>query len=145
MSTRFPHLFEPIRIGNLLIPNRVVHVPTDISSGNADGSVNERVIAYHEEIARGGCGLIIVGASTPDRSTGRPTVTCLSVDGDEFIPGLHRLAAGMQRWGAKCAVQIQHPGRQAAIPRYGQISCRDRKSTRLNSSHLGISYAVFCL
>src|SRR5258705_13123509 len=30
-----------------------------------------------------------------------------------------------------------------------QISCRarssDRKSTRLNSSHLGISYAVFCL
>src|SRR5205814_6089436 len=25
------------------------------------------------------------------------------------------------------------------------ISIRDRKSTRLNSSHLGISYAVFCL
>src|SRR5436853_4939001 len=25
------------------------------------------------------------------------------------------------------------------------VSCRDRKSTRLNSSHLGISYAVFCL
>src|SRR5437899_3881603 len=24
-------------------------------------------------------------------------------------------------------------------------SCRDRKSTGLNSSHLGISYAVFCL
>src|ERR1035441_5683629 len=24
-------------------------------------------------------------------------------------------------------------------------SCTDRKSTRLNSSHLGISYAVFCL
>src|ERR1035441_3865374 len=24
------------------------------------------------------------------------------------------------------------------------ISCEDRKSTRLNSSHLGISYAVFC-
>src|SRR5262245_63766931 len=33
----------------------------------------------------------------------------------------------------------------------GQLQCivdlvlRDRKSTRLNSSHLGISYAVFCL
>src|SRR5437899_9327402 len=24
-------------------------------------------------------------------------------------------------------------------------TCKDRKSTRLNSSHLGISYAVFCL
>src|SRR5437773_9686867 len=25
------------------------------------------------------------------------------------------------------------------------IGCRDRKSTRLNSSHITISYAVFCL
>src|SRR5262245_65272514 len=29
--------------------------------------------------------------------------------------------------------------------REGNFFCRDRKSTRLNSSHLGISYAVFCL
>src|SRR5258705_5735144 len=27
----------------------------------------------------------------------------------------------------------------------GPLTRRDRKSTRLNSSHLGISYAVFCL
>src|SRR5437899_7249515 len=27
----------------------------------------------------------------------------------------------------------------------GAVECLDRKSTRLNSSHLGISYAVFCL
>src|SRR5438045_6979941 len=29
--------------------------------------------------------------------------------------------------------------------RLWQLSEEDRKSTRLNSSHLGISYAVFCL
>src|SRR5437899_5900540 len=28
---------------------------------------------------------------------------------------------------------------------YPEIAQQDRKSTRLNSSHLGISYAVFCL
>src|SRR5437899_7169607 len=28
---------------------------------------------------------------------------------------------------------------------YRHFAVRDRKSTRLNSSHLGISYAVFCL
>src|ERR1035441_10854264 len=27
---------------------------------------------------------------------------------------------------------------------YPEVSVTDRKSTRLNSSHLGISYAVFC-
>src|SRR5205814_10538546 len=30
-------------------------------------------------------------------------------------------------------------------PTAGPPALRDRKSTRLNSSHLGISYAVFCL
>src|SRR5882724_13009337 len=29
--------------------------------------------------------------------------------------------------------------------RHQALQQRDRKSTRLNSSHLGISYAVFCL
>src|SRR5947199_1957434 len=35
------------------------------------------------------------------------------------------------------------PDRQREIAERAKI--RDRKSTRLNSSHLGISYAVFCL
>src|SRR5262245_65256521 len=33
----------------------------------------------------------------------------------------------------------------ATTPRAGRSRKLDRKSTRLNSSHLGISYAVFCL
>src|ERR1035441_4635590 len=36
-------------------------------------------------------------------------------------------------------------GRGSACPIRGCAAGRDRKSTRLNSSHLGISYAVFCL
>src|SRR5437899_6952409 len=32
-----------------------------------------------------------------------------------------------------------------AIQQYAPFESLDRKSTRLNSSHLGISYAVFCL
>src|ERR1039458_6448913 len=35
--------------------------------------------------------------------------------------------------------------RSIATAEPGTSSTRDRKSTRLNSSHLGISYAVFCL
>src|SRR3712207_8854712 len=35
----------------------------------------------------------------------------------------------------------EQPGSSASIP----SNCVDRKSTRLNSSHANISYAVFCL
>ncbi|MCU0963407.1 MAG: FAD-dependent oxidoreductase [Pirellulaceae bacterium] len=122
----YPHLFRPLRIGNFEVLNRVCHVPTDISSANADGSVNERVIRYHEEIAKGGCGLIIVGASSPDKATGRPTVTCVCVDEDPLIPGLAELAEAMHRHGARCAVQIQAPGRQAAWPRKNLLSASDQ-------------------
>jgi len=125
MNNRYPHLFSPIRIGNFVVPNRVCMVPTDISSANADGSVNQRVITYHEEVAKGGCGFIIVGATTPDKATGRPTVTCLAADEDTLIPGLANLAEAMHRHGARCAVQIQHPGRQAAWPRKGLMSASD--------------------
>ncbi len=124
-DNHFPHLFSPIQIGNFTVPNRIAMVPTDISSANADGSVNQRVITYHEQIAKGGCGFIIVGATTPDKATGRPTVTCLAADEDTLIPGLANLAEAMHRHGAKCAVQIQHPGRQAAWPRKGLMSASD--------------------
>ena len=121
----FEHLFKPIKIGNFEVANRIVHVPTDISSSNADGSVSDRDIHHHAEIAKGGTGFVIVGATTPDSKTGRPTVTCFVADADNYIPGLTRLAASMHRYGAKCAVQLQHPGRQCAIPRYNTMSTND--------------------
>ena len=121
----YPNLFTPIQIGNMVVPNRIAMVPTDISSANADGSINQRVITYHEQVAKGGCGFIIVGATTPDKPTGRPTVTCVAADEDPLIPGLANLAEAMHRYGAKCAVQIQSPGRQAAWPRKGLLSASD--------------------
>ncbi len=81
----FKHLFEPIWIGNVEIPNRICHVPTDISSAHADGSVSARDIHHHATIAKGGTGFIIVGATSPWGKTGRSTVTCIVADGDEYI------------------------------------------------------------
>ena len=121
----YPNLFKPIRIGSMVVPNRIVHAPTDVSSSNADGSVSETDRYLHGEVAKGGTGLVIVGATTPDAKTGRPTVTCHVADDDKFIPGLARLAESMHKYGAKCVVQLQHPGRQCAIPRYNTMSTND--------------------
>src|SRR5258705_4137281 len=41
--------------------------------------------------------------------------------------------------------RVHHPLCHAMLAQVVTKSERDRKSTRLNSSHLGISYAVFCL
>lgn len=141
-NQHYPHLFSPIRIGNFEVPNRVCHVPTDISSANADGSVSQRVITYHEEISKGGCGFIICGASTPDRKTGKPTATCIAVDEDPLIPGLARLAEAMHRHGARTSLQIQHPGRQAAWPRKDLISATDQVADIPASAGHEVVYAA---
>src|SRR5207302_9794165 len=51
-----------------------------------------------------------------------------------------RKATGHQPTNSVCAVQeVNRP------ERFFDFAERDRKSTRLNSSHVKISYAVFCL
>src|SRR5256885_7790340 len=47
--------------------------------------------------------------------------------------------------GAVRRVRRDRGGRGRSLPRLRGGRRRDRKSTRLNSSHLVISYAVFCL
>src|SRR5439155_6020854 len=63
----------------------------------------------------------------PPRSTLFPYTTLFRSD-DAEQPGAKRVGAG-----GVMRVQEQ------------QLGDRDRKSTRLNSSHVAISYAVFCL
>src|SRR5205814_8834910 len=46
--------------------------------------------------------------------------------------------------GRRVIFPIKAPGSHPAVPAKDRKH-QDRKSTRLNSSHLGISYAVFCL
>src|SRR5256885_2393506 len=52
----------------------------------------------------------------------------------------HRVAADRSQKGTTASLSGRHTEATKASP-----ASRDRKSTRLNSSHLVISYAVFCL
>jgi len=135
------HLFKPLSIGGVEVPNRICHVPTDISSSHIDGSVSSRDIHHHEMIAKGGTGLIIVGATSVDGKAGRSTVTNLVIDDDNYIPGFTRMSRQMHRYGAKCAVQLQHPGRQAALPREGKLTASDQTVTLPWSQSRAIVYA----
>src|SRR5256885_10927071 len=59
----------------------------------------------------------------------------------------------LREWLSKGAAQINHHLSDSSLRRsntslvgsQSQLLAEDRKSTRLNSSHLVISYAVFCL
>ena len=56
-------LFEPLRINELELSNRFVRSATNDGGADADGFVQDRQVALYEELARGGVGLIITGAT----------------------------------------------------------------------------------
>src|SRR3712207_6963592 len=70
------------------------------------------------------------------RLCGRSLHACVAVSGDQPCLGHEVLNRGVQG-GAGIAEGWRRLG--------DELEIEDRKSTRLNSSHANISYAVFCL
>src|SRR5690242_21467851 len=70
----------------------------------------------------------------PPRSTLFPYTTLFRSSGGAFAPVAVTAPEG-------CLVNARRPAAVVA----GNTETSDRKSTRLNSSHMSISYAVFCL
>src|SRR3712207_6970979 len=84
----------------------------------------------------------------PPRSTLFPYPTLF-----RSVAGAHRRVDEPGRAQARCADLVdrlggdllRHARRDLGLPGGDLPHTRDRKSTRLNSSHANISYAVFCL
>ncbi|MBD3305997.1 FAD-dependent oxidoreductase, partial [candidate division KSB3 bacterium] len=98
-------MFSPFPLKNLTLPNRIVLAPMGNHLQTAQGEVTDALIAYLEERARGGTGLIITpfAAVTPYH----PTFGAYS---DDLLPGLQQLTQRVKQHGAKIMLQIAHFG-----------------------------------
>lgn len=105
-------LSEPINIGTLKLPNRLVMPPMFTSYGDSSGAVTQRLVDYYAERAKNNVGLIIIEAICVMRG-GRLGANQLCIYDDIYLPGLSRLAEAIHQAGAKCFVQIHHAGRRA--------------------------------
>ena len=57
-------LLSPVTFGSRTAPNRIVLGPHVTNLGADDRSIPDRLVAYYERRARGGCGTIVIeGAS----------------------------------------------------------------------------------
>src|ERR1039458_118118 len=81
------------------------------------------------------------GSMIEDTATGHPLEVTVRI----FCWRRRAHTAPHQQKRLPCIPSDGCPRRNTVEPRKRRRDIRDRKSTRLNSSHLGISYAVFCL
>ncbi len=109
----YPHLFSPIRIGSLELPNRITMAAMYTASGSANGMVTERQINYYRARAAAGVALIateLIGID-PYGFTNR---FMLRLDHDRYVAPLRRLTDAIHDAGGRIAAQISHQGRMVA-------------------------------
>jgi 2,4-dienoyl-CoA reductase-like NADH-dependent reductase (Old Yellow Enzyme family)/thioredoxin reductase len=104
-----PSVHDPIKIGALELPNRLILAPTVKNHASEDGYITDRVIRGFVEEARGGWGLLQCSMSFV-HVEGCVFRNQIGIHNDRAIQGLHRLANAIHREGTLCAIQFSHGG-----------------------------------
>ncbi|MEK7450039.1 MAG: NADH:flavin oxidoreductase [Planctomycetota bacterium] len=105
-------MFEPKKIGNLELKNRLVRSATAERMVDRDGAVTDDLIKLYETLSRGGIGTIITGHCFV-RADGRSGWLMTGIHQDSLISGLQRLTGIVHRYDVKIFAQLNHTGRYA--------------------------------
>ncbi|SKB95698.1 2,4-dienoyl-CoA reductase [Lachnospiraceae bacterium] len=119
MNSKYSHIFEPFTVRRMTLKNRTVMTPMGTNFGEQTGEMSFRHIAYYEQRAKGGTGLLIVENVCVDHPLGSNGTTQLRIDLDNFIPRLYLLTETAHKHGSCIAVQLNHAGASAMSSRIG--------------------------
>jgi len=116
-AQKYPHLFKPIQLGNLTIPNRIVYAATEDNLNSKDGFVTEADEAYIRNRARGVVGglCFMQGVYMDEPRKGQGYVGQAAAWDDKFIPGLKTLADAIHEEKAVAGFQLMDCGRVGAV------------------------------
>lgn len=110
-------LFQSITINKSEIKNRFYMVTMHLNMC-MNYEVSDRIVEFYAARARGGCGAVCVGFCSINRIGSMPLN--IGAHDDSFIPGLSKLAAGINDNGGFSIAQINHTGRNGysmALPK----------------------------
>jgi 2,4-dienoyl-CoA reductase-like NADH-dependent reductase (Old Yellow Enzyme family) len=105
-------LFQPGRIGQVEIANRIVRAGTSETAARDTGEVTDKLVDIYEALARNRVGLILSGHMFC-HPRGRYATHQVGIHEDGMVPGLTRLADAVHRNDGKIFAQLAHAGSQS--------------------------------
>lgn len=108
---QYSNVFSPFKIGNIVLKNRIEFAPACHMLASADGQVTRELIAYYQNIARGGAGIVTIGESPVDFEHAKGHEYQINLGDDRVIAGLSTMVEAIHRYGAKLSIEIGHNGR----------------------------------
>lgn len=111
MEMKYPHLFEPLRLGNTFFRNRIFASPTGHHEMTPDCFPDPEVIAYYEKKAQGGVASVSVGDCIVHTKTGQSHTKQIHLDDPLILPSLTAVATAISRHGAVASAELSHGGK----------------------------------
>ena len=136
MERKFKHLFSPIKIGHLMIKNRIEFAPGCHMLATGDGLVTREMIAYYQSIAEGGAGIVTIGESAIDFEHAAGHQFQLNLGDRRVYAGLCQIAEAIHKYGAIASIEVCHNGSQIvssglpAISPSPQITIREDRAAK---------------
>lgn len=112
MQGQFKHLFSPLKIGQVVVPNRA-SFSAHLTNFAEDCLPSERHVHYLAARARGGAGLIITEEQSV-HPTDRAYEKLIEAFKPEVIPGYKKITRAVHEYETKIFAQLNHNGQQCS-------------------------------
>src|ERR1041385_1340628 len=109
---QYRHLFSPLRIGPVVVPNRIVFA-AHLTNYAEHGMPSEQHAAYYAARAAGGSGLIITEEHST-HPTDWPYEKMIHAFHPEVVTGYRRITEAVHRHDVPIFAQLNHKGGQAS-------------------------------
>ena len=106
----YPNLFSPLRVGPLLLKNRIKTAPMSMTELGAKEELTPDIIAFYESLAAGGAAAVTIGESIVRTTNGKTHDQMIMLGSEKVRPSLIKVAEAIHSHGAIANIEISHGG-----------------------------------
>ncbi|MGI6684937.1 MAG: FAD-dependent oxidoreductase [Bacillota bacterium] len=109
MHSKYPHLFSPLKVGSLVMRNRIEYAPRGLSHYAPGGYATMENLISLEQRAKSGAGLIVHGETVVHSATGGGHDGA-TFDDPKLMPDLIKNTDLIHRYGGLSSISLCHHG-----------------------------------
>ena len=105
---KYPHLFSPIKVGNVVFRNRIFASPTGWTDIKSDYTLDDRAAQYYARKAEGGAAAVVIGECQVDPKRSGRGGFCIDLSNPRNLKYMVKMADGISRQGAVASAELSH-------------------------------------
>lgn len=106
MSNNYSHLLQPIKVGNLILKNRITNAPTYNFLASYDNHVTREMIEFSKPVGRGGAATVTLGSGFINRVLPPAAHHIVGLNDGWVVTYLSEWCEAVKRYGAKACVEL---------------------------------------